>query len=90
MAKIGKIFNICHTTVLYHIRHPEKPVKIRATKGGKKPTKTYASSRKEELEKMRILKAKVAKDYLDYLYEADKVKIQRNEKGEIIGKEVSV
>ena len=82
--KIAKMYNVCRTTIIYHIKNQHKPVIFRKTKGGSKGVRLSRESKESAIKEARAIRSKVVKAYSDYLNQM--VELQRDEKGNIIGK----
>ena len=84
--ELGKLFNLSYSTILYHIKNPEKIVIYRSKKGGKPHGVKSSIERQDMLKAQREIRRKVAKTYADYLRESESKKIIRNEIGEGVEK----
>jgi len=80
--ELGKLFNLAHTTILYHVKNPDKIIVHRSKKGGKNYGEKTAWERQKMLKAQREIKRKVAKTYADYIREAQSKRVIRNEIGE--------
>lgn len=86
-GEIGKRFGICHTTVLYHLKNPDRLVKNRVSKGGTKMFGGTEREKRKAIQKTLEDYSKIlGKNYLQYIHESNKVKLIRDNTGNIIQK----
>lgn len=82
--KLAKMYGICRTTVLYHIRNSDKPIVQRKSKGGRKGERISKNEKNYALTKAREIRLKVVKTYSDYL--SGIIELERDDEGNVIGK----
>lgn len=100
-SQIGRKFDLDHTTVLYHIKNPDKLIRYRKSRGRIKKIKVLGPRTDKPIKAKIIIKdgkksykykkdihkiILTGKSYADYLDNAMRVYIVRDKKGKVIEK----